>query len=191
MSEEEIWKCIKQDNNPALKMLFDLHYRPLCVYALQFSHRLPDAEDIVQTIFIKLWTKRKELNVKTSLKAYLYRSVFNECMQNIRKIKNLEGSLEILKYEILEDQIEEDVSFQQHRIDKIKNLIEELPSRCREILLLSKRDGLKNREIAEKLDISIKTVEAQIGIAFKKIREGFESEELILFIYFSSNNAPR
>ena len=191
MNEEEIWKCIKQDNNPALKMLFDLHYRPLCVYALQFSHRLPDAEDIVQTIFIKLWTKRKELNVKTSIKAYLYRSVFNECMQNIRKIKNLEGSLEILKYEILEDQIEEDVSFQQHRIDKIKNLIEELPSRCREILLLSKRDGLKNREIAEKLDISIKTVEAQIGIAFKKIREGFESEELILFIYFSSNNSPR
>lgn len=191
MSKEEIWEFIQHNDNDALKKLFDKHYRPLCVYALQFSNRLPDAEDIVQTIFINLWTKRKELIINTSLKAYLYKSVYNESMQSIRKTKKLEGSVDNLKYEMLQDQIEEDGSFQEDKIDKIRNLIEELPSRCREILLLSKRDGLKNREIAEKLDISIKTVEAQIGIAFKKIREGFESEELILFIYFSSNNAPR
>lgn len=193
MGDEELWQCIQQDNNQALKKLFDIHYRPLCVYALQFSNRLPDAEDVVQNIFIRLWTKRKDLHINTSLKAYLYRSVFNECMQGLRKIKKLEGTVDDLKYELLQNQIEEDGSFQQIRIDKIKYLIEELPCRCREILLLSKKDGLKNKEIADKLGISIKTVEAQMGIAFKKIRQGFENEELILFIYFNtphSGNFP-
>ena len=189
MSEEEIWACIQQNDNHALKILFDLHYRPLCVYALQFSSRLPDAEDIVQTIFIKLWTKRTELNVNTSIKAYLYRSVYNECMLSVRKIKKLEGSVDDLKYEILQDQIEEDLSYQQFKLEKINKLIEELPCRCREILLLSKRDGLKNKEIAKRLGISIKTVESQMGIAFKKIRKGFENEELILFIYFNTRGS--
>ena len=186
MSEEEIWECIQHNDNDILKKLFEKHYRPLCVYALQFSNRLPDAEDIVQTIFINLWTKRKKLNINTSLKAYLYKSVYNESMQSIRKTKKLEASVDNLKYEMLQDQIEEDGSFQQDKIDKIKKLIEELPCRCREILLLSKRDGLKNMEIADKLGISIKTVESQMGIAFKKIRKGFENEELILFIYFNT-----
>lgn len=184
MSEEELWGCIQRNDNHALKKLFDLHYRPLCVYALQFTERLPDAEDIVQTIFIKFWTKRKELNINSSIKSYLYKSVFNECMQSIRKTKKLEGSVDNLKYEMLQSQIEEDLSFQQDKIDKIQSLIAELPVRCREILLLSKKEGLKNKEIAEKLGISIKTVESQMGIAFKKIRQGFENEELILFIYF-------
>ncbi|MBC8767710.1 RNA polymerase sigma-70 factor [Arenibacter sp. BSSL-BM3] len=184
MSEEEIWECIQQNDNHALKKLFDLHYRRLCIYALQFSCRLPDAEDMVQTVFIKLWTKRNELSINTSLKAYLYRSVYNECMQSVRKIKNQEKSVDDIKYEMLQSQIEEDMSFEQDKIDKIQSLIAELPARCREILLLSKKEGLKNKEIAEKLGISIKTVESQMGIAFKKIRQGFVNEELILFIYF-------
>ena len=184
MSEEELWVYIQKNDNHALRKLFDLHYRPLCVYALQFTERLPDAEDIVQSIFIRLWTKRKEIKINSSIKAYLYKSVFNACIQSIRKIRKMEASVDDIKYEILQSQIEEDISFQQYKIDKIRSLISELPVRCREILLLSKKEGLKNKEIAAKLGISIKTVESQMGIAFKKIRQGFENEELILFIYF-------
>ncbi|TQO37507.1 RNA polymerase sigma-70 factor (ECF subfamily) [Arenibacter algicola] len=186
MREEELWGCIQKNDNHALRKLFDLHYKPLCIYALQFTERLPDAEDIVQSIFIRLWSKREELNINSSIKAYLYKSVFNACIQSKRKISKMEASVDDLKYEILQSQIEEDISYQQYKIDKIRSLIEELPVRCREILLLSKKEGLKNHEIAEKLDISIKTVESQMGIAFKKIRQGFENEELILFIYFQT-----
>lgn len=184
MDEEGIWARIQQSDSDALKILFDLHYRPLCIYALQFSHGLPDAEDIVQGIFIKLWTKRKDLDIKTSLKAYLYKSVFNACMQNVRRNKNIVDSLDFLKHKILQDQTEDDDSLLLEKIEKVKSLVDTLPKRCKEILLLSKKEGYKNKEIAEKLGVSIKTVESQMRIAFKKIRKGFEkdTDEMVLMI---------
>ena len=180
----ELWGRIGRDDDQALKMLFDLYYRPLCSYALQFSQRLPDAEDSVQGVFINLWTKRKELKIGTSLKAYLYKSVFNACMQNLRKDKKIGESLELMKWEMLQEQIEEDDAMFLAKIEQLQRLVDDLPERCREILLLSKKEGYKNREIAQKLDVSIKTVESQIRIAFKKIRKGFKDSMLVLLVYF-------
>jgi len=74
------------------------------------------------------------------------------------------------------------------RLEKLKAIIETLPEKCKEILLLNKMDGLKYREIAIKLNISIKTVEAQMRIAFQKIREGFKDNPLILFVLFKKLN---
>ncbi|WP_149273118.1 RNA polymerase sigma factor [Pareuzebyella sediminis] len=185
MNKEDfvIWERIKEDDDAALKVLFDRYYKPLCIYALQFSKSLPDAEDFVQGVFITLWSKRNEIHIQTSLKAYLYRSVFNTCMQNKRKEKKIEKSLELLKWEILQEQVEEDSTLLPQRIERIKCLVDALPDRCKEILLLSKREGYKNKEIAEKLGISLKTVESQMSIAFKKIRLGFKKANLVLLVF--------
>ncbi|WP_339715266.1 RNA polymerase sigma-70 factor [uncultured Kriegella sp.] len=184
MDDEGIWACIQRSESHALKILFDQHYRPLCIYALQFSQCLPDAEDIVQGVFIKLWAKREELAIKTSIKAYLYKSVYNSCMQNVRRDKKLEHSLIFLKHKVLQDQTTEDDSILLEKIEKVKSLVDSLPDRCKEILLLSKKEGYKNKEIADKLGISVKTVESQIRIAFNKIRKGFgkNNDEIVLII---------
>ena len=184
----EIWERISEGDDLALRILFDRYYKPLCIYALQFSSSLPDAEDFVQGVFVTLWSKRKEIKIQTSLKSYLYKSVFNSCMQNKRREKKIEESLELLKWEILQEHIEEDGALLSQRIERIKCLVDALPDRCKEILLLSKREGYKNIEIAEKLGISIKTVESQISIAFKKIRLGFKKAHLVLLVFLNGKS---
>lgn len=176
MNEETLYNQIKQGNSDALKSLFQLYYKPLCTYTVQFTHSMPDAEDIVQGIFIRLWTQRETLIKVNSVKAYLYRSAHNAYVDKYRKAKRETGLLESLKFEVLSGQLEEDDALTQHKIAKIKALVKMLPKRCREIVLLSKEGGLKNREIAEKLKISVKTVEGQLRIAFKKIREEFKGD---------------
>jgi len=176
MIEKTLYNQIKQGDPNALKSLFQIHYKPLCAFTVQFTNSMPDAEDIVQGIFIRLWTHRKTLANVNSVKAYLYRSAHNAYMDTYRKAQRDTSMLEALKIEALSEQLEEDNTQIQYKIAKTKALVDMLPKRCREIVLLSKEDGLKNREIAEKLEISIKTVEAQLRIAFQKIRQGFEGE---------------
>tara|TARA_R110002050_G_scaffold289068_1_gene441468 strand:- start:25074 stop:25664 length:591 start_codon:yes stop_codon:yes gene_type:complete len=182
MEEKILWKRIQKSDNNAVKELFDLHYRPLCSYAFQFTGLMEDAEDIVQNEFIKLWTRRSELRIHTSLKAYLYKSVYNAFLHQTRKVKKQDDFLVALKYEAMSYRVDEDDTVFLEKIERIKGLLDLLPDKCREILLLSKRDGYRNREIADKLGISIKTVESQISIAFKKIRNGFLDKNLLLFI---------
>jgi len=185
MKKEELFEQIKQDNTEALKQLFNLYYPALCSYIAQFTKSFPEAEDIVQSVFIKLWTNRKRISIKDTVKSYLYKAAYNAYIDTFRAAKKEKTMLEHLKYKALEHQLKEDDVEQQEKIERIKNLINTLPERCKEIVLLSKKEGYKNREIAEKLGISIKTVEAQLRIAFQKIREGFRDESsFFLFFYF-------
>ncbi len=182
MDVNTLWIRIQQGDDQALKELFDLFYKPLCSYVVQFTGRMSEAEDIVQSVFIKLWTKREELLISTSVKAYLYRSAYNSYMDKFRKSKRKEDFLESLKYEALFYQLEEEDAVLQKKIEKVKFLVDSLPERCKEILLLSKHEGYKHREIAEKLGVSIKTVETQLRIAFRKIREGFGGGVSLFFL---------
>ena len=176
MVERELWENIKKDDETALKHLFDLHYRFLCSYMVQFTNDLSEAEDIVQEVFIKVWTKRKSLIITTSLKSFLYRSAHNTYIDKYRKNKNKTFiEIDTVKHNIFSDLIDEhSTHLLEQKTEKIKMLINSLPKRCKEIVLLSKNKGLKNKEIADTLGISIKTVEAQLSIAFKRIREGFK-----------------
>lgn len=182
MTNKTVWKDIKRGDSNAFQTLFHLHYKPLCYYTLQFTKNMPEAEDIVQEVFVKLWTRRDTIEIKTSLKAYLYRSSHNAYIDQFRKQKLKEELLDTLKKEALSNPLEEDNSVLNEKNDKIKTLIDALPPRCKKILLLNKYDGYKHREIAEKLGISIKTVEKQLGTAFKKIREGFNDDGLFLIL---------
>jgi RNA polymerase sigma-70 factor (family 1) len=186
---DSLWIRIQQNDESALKELFDFHYKSLCVYAVQFTQRMPDAEDLVQGVFVKLWTKRERLTITTSIKAYLYKTVYNAYIDKFRKNKKKEDFFESLKYEAMSFEYDEEEEDELNKkIIKLKRIVEELPERCKEILLLSKWEGYKHREIAEKLDISVKTVEAQLRIAFIKIRNGFEKDsDLFLFLIFKKS----
>lgn len=160
----------KGDEN-AFRCIFEKYYQPLCLFS---SHIMGDeelAEETVQDIFVKIWEKRSNIIIDTSLKHYLFRSVRNHCYNQLQhqKIKQ-----QHTKYVI--ENAQNDINVDNFYIEPdLKNKIEEavgsLPAKRQEIFKLSREEGLKYKEIAEKMNISVKTVEAQMGLALKYLRE--------------------
>ncbi len=144
-------------------------YQPLCMFALRFTDQLDDAEDIVQQTFADIWDKRQTMLRITNMKAYLYQSVRNRSISFINK-----PDMQVHPVDSLPDM--EDASLEEEiycaeRDACLWNAIDKLPPERKKIFLLSKCDGLKYQEIADKLNISIKTVENQIGKALKTLRD--------------------
>lgn len=139
-------------------------YRPLCLFALQYTNQIDDAEDIVQQAFADVWEKLRGGVSILNLKAYLYQAVKNRSVLQVSQER-----VEMLQDEI--DTGEEEQVRLAERDARLWDAIDHLPPERRRIFLLSKRDGLKYQEIAEELHISIKTVENQISKALKALRE--------------------
>jgi RNA polymerase sigma-70 factor (family 1) len=154
-------------------------YRPLCLYALRFVSSTDDAEDIVQQAFADVWEKNIRNEAITDVKAYLFRAVHNRSISSAAQISVVEQVRELPAD--LEDSAEEEQMYQAERDARLWNAIDALPPERKKVFLLSKRDGLKYQEIADKLNISIKTVENQIGKALKSLRESALRIYSILF----------
>lgn len=155
------------DNAKDIEELFRLYYRPLCLFA---THLLQDSslvEDAVMDSYLKLWTKMKEEDIHNP-KSYLYMTVRHICYDknaSSNTTTSIEGTTSNLPNE--ESNLEE-LSMIEARL---WTAIDSLPSKCRQIFLMSKRDNMTYQEIAEELHLSIKTIEAQIGKAYKRLRE--------------------
>ena len=158
-----------------------MHYESLVAYIKSFTLNSDEAKDIAQDCYVTLWSKRLELHEDSILKTYLFTLAYNRFIDQYRKNQNRRKAIETITIEALNDRINEDEAITKKRIQKLNELIESLPERCKTILILNKRDGLKYKDIAKTLNISEKTVESQMRIAFNKIREGFESTTLFLF----------
>lgn len=155
-------------------MLFDIlfkrYYRQLCLYAAHYLNGdIAASEDIVQDCFVKLWQQdHADKRSITDKRAFLYTLVRNACIDTLRRqhpeMTNIDPSdLE----EVISDEEAVDRSEQEA---KVWEIIDALPDRCREVFLMAKRDGMTYNEIAEALNISVKTVEHQISKAMKKLR---------------------
>lgn len=176
--EHEIISKLQHGSKIVFRELFERYYLSLCKYANTLVDNPIEAEDIVQDIFFNLWEKRKSLNIEHSLSAYLYRTVYYQSLKILRK-KSIEGAnIEDLKIKMKEAEIfykhyESPFSKLDHKILKlaIKNAIENLPEKTKEVFILSRKKNLKNREIAEFLNISIKTVEYHITKALEIVKD--------------------
>ncbi|SDR79831.1 RNA polymerase sigma-70 factor, ECF subfamily [Polaribacter sp. KT25b] len=175
-------KNIKKDDEKAFRTLFDRYYKKLLNYANTFTGDLQEAEDIVQQVFITLWTNRKKIDTKKSIKSFLYKITYNSYIDIYRKQKHKESFFDEIKERALRDRISDNDEIIEQRILKLKVAIDSLPKRSKEILQMNKFEGLKYKEIANQLNISVKTVEAHMHTAFKKIRETFKSDDLFLFM---------
>jgi RNA polymerase sigma-70 factor (ECF subfamily) len=159
----------------------------MCHFASQFLHDSQMAEETVQEFFVHLWEKRQGLNIETSVKQYFFRSVRNQCLNHLQhqKIRNRYAGkvMEALQQEPDPEQTYLEVDL----IRRIEKAIESLPPKRQEIFRLSREQGLKYKEIAEQLNLSVKTVEAQMGLALKHLRDELKefSNYLVslLFIY--------
>jgi RNA polymerase sigma-70 factor, ECF subfamily len=181
-SDSQIFEAIKRDDNGAYEMVFSKYYRPMTAYAFRFLGNLADSESIVQDVFLRLWQKRKEIMITSSLQNYLFRSVKNHCINYIEHEKIKTGyQTMVIRDEA--DRSEYSEFFLEFGLKKrIEAAIALLPGKRQEIFRLAREDGLKYREIAERLEISVKTVETQMTLALRQLRELLkEYKNLVMF----------
>lgn len=185
--DEPLYESFKSGNQVAFEMIFKTYYRPLCNYAYSFLSDKDEAEEVVQSTFIKVWEKKNSLEVQTSFKSYLYGMVRNSCLNVIKheKVKQEHAKYHLAVTESTREIIEEDISAKDLEI-RIYEAMRALPEQCRLVFQLSRFEELKYQEIADQLHISIKTVENQIGKALKIMRVQLK-DYLPLYILLFNN----
>ncbi|CCH51229.1 RNA polymerase sigma-H factor AltName: Full=Sigma-30 [Fibrisoma limi BUZ 3] len=171
LSDQEILSAIQLGDERMFEAVFRQHYNPLCQYGYSFLKDWDDTEEVVQAVFMVIWEKRDALEINTSLKSYLYRAVHNRCLN---RIKHLAVQAEH------RNQVEADVTHSYEApaqvlmanelSERLHDAIQLLPEQCRLIFMMSRFEELKYQEIADRLGLSIKTVENQIGKALRILR---------------------
>lgn len=149
--------------------IYRTHYQVLRKAARHLIGDTDAAHDVVQEVFLKLWNKKDELAGIINPGAYLYRSVVNTSLNHIQQNKRRRSSVEAVTIAAI-DTSDSAVELKELQA-RIAAAIEKLPAQCRAIFVLSRLEEKKNREIAEIMNLSLKTVENQMGIALKKMRE--------------------
>lgn len=156
------------------KGIFDTHYRPLCNFAFRICGDLDKSEDIVQDVFVKIWNQQDLLQKDKNITSYIYTMVRNHTLEIVRRETiGIKVSKELLYLhtdanddDILDEEIEK-----YQLLDKIYVSIRQLPPKCGEVFTLGKVNGLSYAQIADRMDISVKTVENHMGKALKLLRE--------------------
>lgn len=180
MDDIFLLQLIKNSDKQAFKYIFDTYFAALCRFMYLYLGSTQEAEDIASDIFASLWENREKLEIRITFKAYLFQSAKNRCLNALRDRKTV-LSLEDINgqetpLENITDSLEtEDLNF------LIQEAILSLPDKCREVFLKSRTKNLTNQEIAASMDISIKTVEAQITKALKQIRKFLGEQYYYLF----------
>ena len=175
-SDIHLFKQVKKGQARALAKLFDKYYEPLCNFAFLFLKDTKLTEEIVDDVFINIWRRRDELNIHTNPKAYLYRSTRNGVISHLRKNNPEFGSIEMLEGGKSPDApaSPEALMIRKEIAAKVTYLLDKLPAQAGLVFRMHKMDGLKYKEIAEVLDISVKTVENHMGRALKIFRLMYE-----------------
>ena len=172
----------------ALTKVFQNYIKSLLNYASRILKDVEASKDAVQQAYYRLWENRSMLTITISPQAYLYRAVYNNCINSITRKdiirKYEEEQLKELYFSTIIQTPEAEMLLERSEIEKaIMISVEALPKKCQEIFILSKMEGLKNKEIAERLGISLKTVESQMTIAIKRLRKDL-GWLLQIFIFF-------
>ncbi|MBQ4819394.1 RNA polymerase sigma-70 factor [Aquimarina sp. MMG016] len=167
-------KNIQEGNQEAFKVLFDLYYTKLLHVAYSYVPNKEDAEEIVQDVFLKAWKKRK--NITTNINGYLFKITKNSCLDYLRSKKyklssanNIEQLEAFINHKALKDE-QTSLIIEKELAQRIQECIKLLPAKCQKVFIKSRIDGLKNKEISDELDISIKTVENHMSKALKYMR---------------------
>jgi len=170
---------LKQGEEKALEIIYKIYFKPLCYFALDFTDDIDTAEEIVQNTIVNLWEKSKSVDANTNLKSYLFSSVRNSSINYLKHKKVEQKYIEIKKLTLQEDSYSND-TYSDEIFDKLNENIEKLPEQCRIIFKMNRFDELKAKEIAEKLNLSVRTVENQIAKALKFLKS--EMSDLISII---------
>ena len=170
LEHNRIVQEIREGNEKSFRQVFHAYYEGLCQYAFTLIKDMDDAEDVVQSMFLKIWEKRQTLIITRTIKAYLYKAVYHQCLNHFdhrsvrvkfQERKAVEHVPEVQHPEVFPNELEE----------RIVAAINSLPKQCRTIFMMSRYQEMKYVEIAKELDISVNTIENQISKALRMLRE--------------------
>ena len=169
-----------------LRLLFDSYFDEICRYAFILTGNEEASKDIVQQLFVDLWENKSTVNIHTSVKSYLYTAAKHRSLNYLRKQNRL---LSIDEFEsgimhVTDNEIDNIIDIKE--LDLIlRQSIDSLPTQCREIFTLKIHENLSYKDIAHKLSLSEKTIENQMGIAYKKLRMRLKSvfEQLLSLVF--------
>jgi RNA polymerase sigma-70 factor (ECF subfamily) len=164
--DKDLLLKVKKGDESAFEKIFRKYYTPMVLFAVNYLHDKDRAESIVQDVFVALWDKRV-VNVIASLEGYLVVSVRNRCHNELKRQGTIKKFEKAFDPELIEWPEYRDKEF----MKKINEAIEELPPKRKRIFKMNRIEGLKYKDIAQRLSISPKTVEVQMGKALKYLRE--------------------
>lgn len=166
---------IKGGDRESFNQVFRRYYSPLVRFCVRFVADSDIAAEIVQDLFVKLWSNREKVSFNTSFESYMLTSVRNSAITYINKERShAEANLRVYSEE--SDNNDPSETLQSNNLEEsYRQILKAMPEKRREVFLASRFDGLKYAEIAEKLGISQKTVEAQMSAAIKQLREGLKA----------------
>jgi RNA polymerase sigma-70 factor, ECF subfamily len=182
-SDQELLRIVRSDDEEFLKVLFRLYYNRLCTYAETLVKTKELAEEIVQDTFVDFWEKRDDIRIDHSVRAYIFRSVHNNCINHLKKSAvlrryNQEMADEIAWHnelavrnfnpEIIENLAAAETEF------KLNKALEELPPQARKIFLMSRFEQQSYDQIAKALDLSVNTVKTHMKRTLTKLRRVFD-----------------
>lgn len=169
-TDETIATRLKASDHSAFKSVFQQHYSNTCKTIRRFIHENAIAEDLAQDIFVRFWERRDKIDIKTSIGAYIHRMAINEALTYLRRQKKFQqDNIEDFNLSNIDSDVVKVIEGKELNV-KIKFAIDSLPPKCRTVFLLSRHEEMSYKEIALKLDISVKTVENQMGKALKIMR---------------------
>lgn len=171
IGDQSITARLAKKDQSAFEQVFKTYYQNLHAYAMTMLKDEMNAEEMVQQVFFKLWDRADHLNLSGSIAAYLYRAVHNECLNYLKHLK-VRSSHQLHVVHRMKNEVDHgpEKMMTTELESKFRQALNELPEQCRTIFQLSRFEELKYREIAERLNISIKTVENQMGKALKLMR---------------------
>ncbi|MDX9881044.1 MAG: RNA polymerase sigma-70 factor [Prolixibacteraceae bacterium] len=182
-TDEELITKIKLGDENAFRMLYEKYCRQLIRFAASYLPDISDAEEIIQNVFVELWERREQLDPERFVKNYLYRvtvnKVYNHLKRKVVERKYLQ-CLDVLETNTINEA--EKKIYREELAGAVNHLLDRLPEQQRVIFYLSRWEGLSHKEIADQLQISVRTVENQVYRAVKYIRENIKTDHLVVFL---------
>lgn len=179
---EDTFVDLQAGDKKCFSKLFNHYYAPLCSYAVTFLKYPEIAEEVVQESFIKIWENRLNIHICISVRAYLYRTVHNNCISYLRGETVTRKQSRDMQDKILQHARLANMEFTSETLENIiceelkellQKVVDNLPDQCNKIFNLSRHARLTNNEIAEIMGISVNTVKTQLSRAFGKLREAY------------------
>ena len=181
MDSDDILMGLKRRDETALSVLFDTYYEKLYLFAEKYIYDSDKAHDIVQDVFLKIWENAERLELTSSIQHYLFASVRNGCLNYLKSLqiedrnnrKYMEAYIESQNVYMVDDE---------ELLARIRQVLDELPEKCREVCLLRFVEGYKYAEIAARLDMNENTVKAQLHRGMERLKQAFATYDYVLVL---------
>jgi len=184
--DKKLFKQIRRGDKNAFRALFDLYFNALAAFGYKYVEDAHAVEDMVQEAFISFWEGREKFDHPNAVKAFLYTSVRNKCLNHLKHQSVRRKHEGALLYNLESDQYFESHVIEEETFNQLFAEIRNLPASSREIMLLA-LNGMKNQEIADELQVSINTVKTQKKIAYAKIKDAMGPVSNVILLMLTSS----